>query len=146
MSVDCTKIVTILALGFALACAPPAVTAARNDVPDEIAARPNPETLEPDEERYYRRQYRAKCARCHGKDGTGAGVEAAEQPVPPADFSDAKLMGTRTDGQLYYQILMGGGERCAMPAFGPESSHAWDDAKIWHMVALVRLFARTAPE
>jgi hypothetical protein len=48
----------------------------------------------------------------------------------------------RTDGQLFYQILMGGGERCAMPAFGPESAHAWNDEKIWRMVAFVRLFAQ----
>ena len=33
-------------------------------------------------------------------------------------------MSARTDGQLFYQILMGGGERCAMPAFGHEETEA----------------------
>jgi hypothetical protein len=55
-------------------------------------------------------------------------------------------MKSRTDGQFYYQILMGGGERCAMPAFGPESSHAWKDPKIWHMVAYVRRFAAASEQ
>jgi hypothetical protein len=51
-------------------------------------------------------------------------------------------MASRTDGEFFYQILMGGGERCAMPAFGPESDHAWTEDKIWHMVAFVRRFAK----
>jgi mono/diheme cytochrome c family protein len=145
-----TKIpILLLAIGLLPALAPPPLDA-RDDVPPEIASRPNPVTaLEPREERDYRRQYKAKCARCHGLDGKGGGEEAAQQPVAPADFSDARLMGSRSDGQLYYQILMGGGERCAMPAFGPGSAHAWDDDKIWHMVAFIRLFApiaRSAPD
>ena len=144
MRIDCTRLVTVpvlgLALAIALAIAP--VAGARDDVPEEIASRSNPVTLEPREKRYFERQYRAKCARCHGADGAGGGEEAAEQPVPPADLRDAAAMSTRSDGQLFYQILMGGGERCAMPAFGPESSHAWSEDKIWRMVAFVRLFAR----
>ena len=142
MRIDCTRLVTVPVLGLALAIALAPVAGARDDVPEEIASRSNPVTLEPREERYFARQYRAKCARCHGADGAGGGEEAAEQPVPPADFSDAATMSTRSDGQLFYQILMGGGERCAMPAFGPESSHAWSEDKIWRMVAFVRLFAR----
>ena len=142
MRFDFTQLVTVPALGFALALALAPVAGARDDVPEEIAARSNSVTLEPREERYFKRQYKAKCARCHGADGTGGGDEAAEQAVPPADFSDAATMSARSDGQLFYQILMGGGERCAMPAFGPESSHAWSEDKIWRMVAFVRLFAR----
>jgi mono/diheme cytochrome c family protein len=131
-------------LGFGLALMSPAAALARDDVPDEIASQKNPETLSDDDVRYFARQYRAKCARCHGVDGSGGGEEAAEQAVPPADFTDADYMSGRTDGQLFYQILMGGGERSAMPAFGPESSHAWDERKIWRMVAFVRRFAEAA--
>jgi mono/diheme cytochrome c family protein len=129
-------------LGLALSPAAPA----RDDTPAEIAARTNPVTLEPRDVRYYARQFRGKCARCHGPDGAGGGEEAAEQAVPPANFTDAAFMSTRSDGQLFYQILMGGGERCAMPAFGPESSHGWSEDKIWHMVAFVRRFAAPPSE
>jgi mono/diheme cytochrome c family protein len=102
-------------------------------------------TLEDEEVRYYQRQFKAKCARCHGRDGTGGGEDATDQAVPPADFTDATYMGTRSDGQLFYQILMGGGKRCAMPAFGPGSAHDWNEDKIWHMVSFVRRFAGAEP-
>jgi mono/diheme cytochrome c family protein len=130
----------IAALGLVLASPLPSV--ARDDVPDEIAARTNPvAALTEKEVRYFGRQYRAKCARCHGADGNGGGEEAAEQAVPPADFTDTAYMRGRSDGQLFYQISMGGGERSAMPAFGPGSAHAWSEDKIWRMVAFVRRFA-----
>ena len=115
---------------------------ARDDVPDDVKAMKNPVTLEESEVRYYQRQFKGKCSRCHGLDGTGTGAHAVvtEGFARPADFTDPKFMATRTDGQFFYQILMGGGERCAMPAFGPESDHAWKEDKIWHMVAFVRRF------
>ena len=117
---------------------------ARDDVPADVKAMKNPTTLEESDVRYYQRQFKGKCARCHGIDGTGAGAEAGASGdlVRPANFTDAKFMASRTDGELFYQILMGGGERCAMPAFGPESDHAWTEDKIWHMVAFVRRFAK----
>ena len=133
----CAAASAALLLAASAACA-------RDDVPDEIARRENPVTLAPDKVRYYAKQYRAKCSRCHGAKGDGGGEEASKQEVPPADFTDVAYMKTRSDGQLFYQILMGGGERCAMPAFGPESDHGWSEEKIWHMVAFVRRFA--APE
>jgi len=119
---------------------------ARDDVPEEVKVRPNPVTLEESEIRYYQRQFKGKCSRCHGIDGTGKGSEAtaSDQFVKPANFTDAKYMASRTDGQLFYQILKGGGERCAMPAFGPGSDHAWTEDKIWHMVAFVRRFAQAS--
>jgi len=124
----------------ALACSS---VSARDDVPDDTKALKNPVTLEEKEVRYYQRQFKGKCSRCHGVDGTGSGVEVVvtEGLARPANFTDAKFMTTRTDGQLFYQILMGGGERCAMPAFGPESDCAWTEDKIWHMVAFVRRFS-----
>jgi mono/diheme cytochrome c family protein len=121
----------------------PAVGWSRDDTPPEVAALSNPVTLEEDEVRYYTRQFKGKCARCHGKDGTGKGDSAGDQKVPPANFTDAAYMSSRSDGQLYYQILAGGGEACAMPAFGPGTDHSWSEDKIWHMVAYVRRFAAT---
>ena len=115
---------------------------ARDDTPSELVERQNPTTLEPDRVRYFTRQFKAKCARCHGIDGAGGGAEAVEQEVAPADFTNVAYMASRTDGQLFHQILVGGGDRCAMPAFGPGSAHAWNEEKIWQMVAFVRRFAQ----
>jgi mono/diheme cytochrome c family protein len=136
-------LLVVLALAHCtlLACA---ATSGRDDVPPEIAERVNPVELEDSELRYYKRQFKGKCSRCHGPEGTGAGEQAASQPVPPTDFTDATYMQTRSDGQLFYQILVGGGERCAMPAFGPESDYAWNEEKIWHLVAYVRRFANAS--
>jgi mono/diheme cytochrome c family protein len=123
--------------------APPDL-AGREDVPAEIVDKKNPVSLPEDRVRYYARQYKAKCARCHGIDGNGGGDEAEEQAVPPRDFTDTAYMNSRTDGQLFYQILAGGGERCAMPAFGPGTDHDWSEEKIWYMVDYVRRFAKPA--
>ena len=133
--------ICVLTTGLAgIACSS---VSARDDAPDDVKARKNPVELEASEIRYYERQFKGNCSRCHGIDGTGKGAEAAASGglVPPANFTDRKYMASRTDGQLFYQILMGGGERCAMPAFGPESDHAWTEDKIWHLVAYVRRFA-----
>jgi mono/diheme cytochrome c family protein len=120
----------------------PSFATARDDVPEEIASQTNHVTnLTPRDIRYYEKQFKAKCARCHGLDGSGGGEDSSAQAVPPADFTDAGYMSTRSDGQLFYQILMGGGEQCAMPAFGPGSDHGWGENKIWYMVAFVRRFS-----
>jgi mono/diheme cytochrome c family protein len=117
------------------------VTQTPEDVPPEIAKLPNPETLEDSEIRYYTRQFKGKCSRCHGKDGTGGGKEAAAQRIRPTDLTDADYMRSRTDGQLFYQILMGGEAKSAMPGFGPESDYGWTEQKVWHMVAFVRRYS-----
>jgi len=122
------------------------VASARDDVPADLMDKPNPVELEETELRYYKRQWKGKCSRCHGMDGKGGGKNAAAQLVPPTNFTDADHMRTRTDGQLFYQIFMGGGDRCAMPAFGPESDYAWSEDKIWHLVAYVRRFATISSE
>jgi mono/diheme cytochrome c family protein len=143
----CTvKWLTVGALSIGLAGCAPTAASGRDDVPDEVKARKNPVTFEESDARYYQRQFKGKCARCHGIDGTGKAVDAAAASglAPPADFTDAEYMAGRTDGELFYQIFDGGGERCAMPAFGPESDYAWTEDKIWHMVAFIRRFSEAS--
>lgn len=131
-----------LSVALGIACSASS-TAARDDVPEEIAKQTNPlPPLSPERVKYFEKQFLTKCARCHGKDGTGSGPEAAEQPVPPANLTDAKYMNTRSDGQLFYQILMGGGAKSPMPAFGPDSSQGWSIEKVWEMVRYVRTFSQ----
>jgi mono/diheme cytochrome c family protein len=130
-------------VGMALAAAlVSAQTLSAGEAADPYRDRTNPETLEESELRYYQRQFKGKCSRCHGADGTGKGKGASDEVVQPANFTDVDYMASRTDGQLFRQILLGGEDRCAMPAFGPESDHAWSEEKIWHMVAFVRRFAQ----
>jgi mono/diheme cytochrome c family protein len=144
MRATLAKALPLLALATCMGVVEPPTLSARDDVPPEIAARENPVELPEAKVRYYSKQFRSKCARCHGADGDGGGEEAEAQEVPPRDFTDAAYMSTRTDGQLFYQILAGGGDRCAMPAYGPESDHGWSEEKIWYMVAFVRRFAQPA--
>ncbi|MAG33903.1 MAG: hypothetical protein CL908_23730 [Deltaproteobacteria bacterium] len=130
----------------ALACAMTASSSpgqsARDDVPEEYAELTNPfEEIPSGRIRYWERQYKAQCARCHGIDGRGGGKYAAEQWVPPRNFTDSAFMATRSDGQLFYQIRSGGGERSGMPAYGPGSDISWSEEKIWKMVLFLRRFA-----
>ncbi len=112
-------------------------------MPEKYQALKNPVTaLSKVKLRYWSKQYRAKCARCHGEDGGGGGDDAKEQKVPPAKFTDKAFMAQCSDGQLFYQINFGGENRSAMPGFGPESSQGWSEEKLWHMVAFIRRFAR----
>jgi len=129
----------LVAVSFFLTA--PLSAGSADEAADNYRDRANPETLEDGEVRYYQRQFKGKCARCHGADGTGKGAAASKDLVQPANFTDVDYMASRTDGELFRQILVGGEERCAMPAFGPESDHAWTEEKIWHMVAFVRRFA-----
>lgn len=136
-----------LILSFGLAgclLAQPNPGSARDDAPPEIVGRANPETIDGKEARYYARLFKANCARCHGPDGSGRGTDATNQPLPPRDLTDVEYMSTRTDGQLFYQILMGGQGESSMPAFGPTSASGWSESKIWHMVAFVRRLGESA--
>jgi len=117
---------------------------AREDVPQEYSEMENPTPpLDEKDVSYLARKYKASCARCHGTDGAGGDAKVRQKEFPPRDFTDAAFMKTRSDGQLFYQILMGGGDRSAMPAFGPDSDAGWPVERIWKMVRYVRRFAET---
>ena len=74
------------------------------------------------------------------RDDTPPEIADAKNPVvlDAANFRDRALMATRSDGQLYWQILKGGAPRSEMPAFGPGSDKSWSEEKIWGMVAFLR--------
>lgn len=124
--------IILLWLWTAFACDP---------VPADYQQLQNPVSLTEDQVAYYRKQFKTKCARCHGEKGDGGGAEAKEQKVKPANFTDAAFMNACSDGQLFYQIVNGGEAKSAMPAFGPDSDHGWSEDKVWHMVAFIRRFA-----
>jgi mono/diheme cytochrome c family protein len=135
---------SIIVLVALHAGAPPA--SARDDTPPEIAATKNPVVLDAAKRAYYAKQFKANCARCHGARGDGGGDDAAAQPVPPADLTDATRMAARSDGELYWQIRTGGAPRSEMPAFGPGSAKSWNDEKLWGMVAFLRTLAEPSED
>ena len=115
-----------------------------DEVPDDYKNMTNPITLSESDVQYWDRQYQAQCSRCHGETGKGDGEAAdlEEGSVRPANFTDVAYMNSKTDGELFYQIEMGGEELSAMPEFGPDSGAGWDEMKIWSMVAFIRRFAK----
>jgi mono/diheme cytochrome c family protein len=80
------------------------------------------------------KNYKDKCVECHGDAGKGDGPEAMMYEPAPADLTDAKIMRTKTDGEIYYQITEG---RKPMPSFRKRLT----EEERWQLVVLVRSFA-----
>ena len=77
--------------------------------------------------------YAAKCAICHGKDGSGLpNWRSKGQP----DFTDAKWQKSRTDAQIFDPTKNGKGK--FMPAFKAKMS----DEEITAVVARIRSFGK----
>ena len=89
--------------------------------------------------------YVANCASCHGKKGMGNGVIGKALTPPPADFTDVKRMGGKSDWELYNAVGHGGisvGLSPMMPAWeGPlkdqeiqdvvlYTKHFWSNKKV----------------
>ena len=79
--------------------------------------------------------YTDHCQRCHGVKGDGRGEKAAELSVAPGDFTDARAMSRRTDGELFWQITRG---RLPMPSFEDKLT----EQERWELVDYIRTFAR----
>lgn len=52
--------------------------------------------------------YRAYCSQCHGLEGDGYGVNAADMDIQPKDHTDREEMLTRSDEDLFKAIKHGG--------------------------------------
>ena len=78
--------------------------------------------------------YAEHCRSCHGEKGDGKGEKAPELSVAPGDFTNARTMSGRTDGELFWQITRG---RLPMPAFEDKLT----DRERWQLVDYIRTFA-----
>jgi mono/diheme cytochrome c family protein len=78
--------------------------------------------------------YEQNCARCHGVTGAGTGPAASSLPKEPAKFTDAKMLKSTTDGELFWMITTGRG---TMPSYAQLS-----DLQRWQLVNYVRDLAR----
>jgi len=81
----------------------------------------------------------ARCAGCHGSDGTGNGPDAATfTTVTPADFTADALIANRDWGAMFRKISDGSGSTHSgsMPAWGLVLT----EDQIWDVVAFVATF------
>lgn len=82
--------------------------------------------------------YTVYCSQCHGLEGDGFGVNAADMDVLPKDHTDTEEMVSRTDEDLFKAIKFGGkavGKSILMPNWDANMT----DAEIHTLVAYLRL-------
>ena len=107
------------------------------EAPDEFAALKNPlvddhEALEAGEE-----TFNTLCATCHGPEGKGDGPGAAELNPKPADLSDGEMLGSLSDGYLFWRVSKGGAIEpfnSAMPAW----EEGLTEEQRWQVIAYLR--------
>jgi len=77
-----------------------------------------------------------RCARCHGRSGTGQGPEAARLDPAPRNLTNRAYIGSRSDDQLLAAMAYGV-PGSAMPAWREELN----DGELWGLLHRVRRFA-----
>jgi len=108
--------------------------------PDEFASLENPladdlEAIEAGEA-----LFQTNCVVCHGPEGQGDGPGAAALDPKPAALGDQAMMGSLSDGYLFWRISKGG----AMEPFN-SAMPAWEagltEEQRWQLVSFVRTLA-----
>jgi len=79
--------------------------------------------------------YSKTCVMCHGKSGDADGPAVIELNIHPAKLSDPQLMGTESDGSLFWKITTG---KKPMPAYGKRLS----ETDRWNLVNYVRTLSK----
>ena len=79
--------------------------------------------------------YSKTCMLCHGKTGDADGPAVIELNIHPAKLSDPQLMGTESDGSLFWKITTG---KKPMPAFGRRLS----ETDRWNLINYVRTLSK----
>ncbi len=79
--------------------------------------------------------YSKTCMMCHGKSGDADGPAVIELNIHPAKLSDPHLMGTESDGSLFWKISTG---KKPMPAYGKRLS----ETDRWNLVNYVRTLSK----
>jgi mono/diheme cytochrome c family protein len=105
--------------------------------PAEAKAVKNPVPATPENLKAAEQIFKDKCVLCHGETGKGDGPAAGMGDVPPANFTDAKLIGAETDGSLFWKMSEG---RIPMPSFKKQLS----DTERWEMVNYIRKLNKDA--
>ncbi len=79
------------------------------------------------------------CVQCHGETGKGNGPMAGMLKEPPADLSDAAIVGPLTDGEIFWAITKG--RPPVMPAFESKLTNP----ERWSLVHFLRNLSKTKP-
>ena len=106
--------------------------------PEQARKRRNPVAATAESVEQGARLYREHCLVCHGEVGDGQGPWREKLSVDPADFTEQRMMGRMTDGEMFWKISKGRGE---MPAFKEKLS----ERQRWHLVNYLRTLAREKP-
>lgn len=84
--------------------------------------------------------YADKCANCHGEKGDGQGEDADLYEPKPTGFTDAQVMNSMTDGEIFWKVTEG---RRPMLSFKKKLT----EEERWQAVNYLRTFApKTDPK
>ncbi len=103
-------------------------------IPNRVAQEPNPWKSTPDILREARETFTARCAICHGPDGSGRTTVGRNLYPKPPDLR-SPLTQKLTDGQIHY-IIQNGVRLTGMPAWG--NPHEEQGEISWKLVLFIR--------
>ena len=110
-------------------------------IPSSAAKESNPLTPTPEILTEARDNFIARCATCHGNDGSGQTQVGRNLYPKPPDLRAAETQGL-TDGQLHY-IIKNGVRLTGMPAWGNPHDAADNDG--WKLVLFIRDLRQLSP-
>ena len=106
----------------------PAASGAKNTV------KPTPES-----QAKAKKLYDVDCSMCHGDNGNGQTDLAKSMELSLGDWTDAKTLAGKQDGELFDAIRKGKGK---MPA---EAEGRADDHMVWNLIIYLRNFSKPQP-
>jgi mono/diheme cytochrome c family protein len=83
--------------------------------------------------------YQIDCSMCHGDNGDGKTDLAKSMGISISDFTDAKAMSAKMDGELFIVIRNG---KDKMP---PEAAGRANDSTVWNLIHYIRNMAKSQP-
>lgn len=82
--------------------------------------------------------YKKNCRSCHGRNGDGQGVEAADLKTPATDFTNPSFI-DKTDGSIFWKISEG---RNDMEAF----RSIIEEDEIWTVIIYIKTLTKVLEE
>src|ERR1700722_10914038 len=77
--------------------------------PDDARKVKNPVPATPENLEAAAELFKDNCVLCHGEKGKGDGIAGRTSKIPPANFTDSKLLASETDGSLFWKMSEGRG-------------------------------------